>query len=271
MNHWWEVPLYVSARGLTTSRMPYGMSGLEVAFDFIDHVLRIETDRGATWTMALAPRSVAAFYSEYMEGLRSLGFEVPIWPHPVELVEAIPFPEDETHASYDAAAAQQFWRALAQADRVLQDFRGGFVGKCSPVHFFWGSFDLACTRFSGRVAPEHPGGVPHLADWVTREAYSHECISAGWWPGTPDSPVTDAAFYAYAYPEPDGCRAAPILPADASYLPALGEWVLPYERVRTAPEPDAAAQAFFESTYDAAARLGGWDRAALDRSPQARP
>jgi hypothetical protein len=264
LNHWWQVPLYVSARGLTTSRMPYGTRGFSVEFDFVDHELELQCDDGRAWAMELAPRSVADFYAAYMDGLRALDIDVEIRPVPVEVADGIPFASDETHASYDARAAHDFWRALAQAARVLEIFRGRFVGKSSPVHFFWGSFDLACTRFNGARAPQHPGGVPGLADWVTREAYSHACISAGWWPGTLGGPVAEPAFYAYAYPEPEGCPAAPIRPAAGSYNGMMHEWVLPYGDVRSAPDPDAAAIEFFQSTYEAAATLGGWDRAALE-------
>jgi len=270
VNHWWQVALYVSARGLRTSRIPYGTRGFEVEFDFIAHELAITDDDGARWTMALAPRSVAAFHREYMTGLRALDLDVRIRPRPTEVQEAIPFAEDEKHRSYDAAAANRCWRALAQADRLLNRFRGRFLGKCSPVHFFWGGFDLACTRFSGRRAPEHPGGIPNLADRVTREAYSHECISAGWWPGTIGGPVSEPAFYAYAYPEPPGCPEAPIAPAAARYDSQVREWLLPYEAVRTAADPDQAVLDFFQSTWAAAADLGGWDRAAIER-PDRRP
>ncbi len=265
VNHWWHVPLYVSARGLTTTRVPYGEAGFEVEFDFTTHHLSIVTDRGVQWSTALRSRSVADFYHEYMAGLRTLGIEVDIWPRPVEVVEAIPFDQDEVHGTYDPEAAERFHGALAQADRVLHRFRGAFLGKCSPVHFFWGSFDLACTRFSGRPAPAHPGGIPNLADWVAREAYSHECISAGWWPGTSGSAVSEPAFYAYAYPEPAGCPEAPIQPAAGRYEWALREWILPYESVRQAEDPDDDAMAFFQSTYSAAAELGGWSRDVLER------
>lgn len=265
VNHWWHVPLYVSARGLTTTRMPYGERGFEVELDFVEHRLTIDTDRGKQWSTPLRPRTVADFYGDYMEGLRTLGFDVHIWPHPVEVAEPIPFDEDDVHGSYEPETVERFRSALAQADRILQRFRGRFLGKCSPVHFFWGSFDLACTRFSGRAAPTHPGGVPHLADWVAREAYSHECISAGWWPGTAGSAVSEPAFYAYAYPEPDGCSRAPIQPSDARYEWELREWVLPYEAARTADERDANVMAFLESTYATAAELGGWSRDTLER------
>ena len=262
VNHWWNVTLYVTARGLTTSAMPCRSATIELSFDFIDHVVRIETSEGAVEEVALRPRSVADFYHAVMDALRKAGVEVHIWPHPVEIVEAIPFAKDETHGSYDADAARRFWLAVAQSTHVMQTFRGRFIGKCSPVHFWWGSFDLSCTRFSGRRAPRHPGGVPNCPDYVTLEAYSHECISAGWWPG--GGAVDDAAFYAYAYPEPDGCAAAPLQPAEAMYHPVLREWVLPYEAVRRSAAPDAALLAFLESTYDAAATLGKWDRASLE-------
>jgi hypothetical protein len=263
INHWWQATLYVTPRGLTTSAIPSGERVLELTFDFVDHVLRAEVSDGAMREVALAPRSVADFYSELMATLRALGIEVKIWPHPVEVERAIPFDQDREHASYDAEHAARFWRVLLQASRVLQEFRGGFLGKCSPVHFFWGSFDLACTRFSGRRAPLHPGGVPNLADWVVREAYSRECISVGWWPGS--GQVPEPAFYAYAYPEPVGCPEAPIRPEGARYEWSLREWVLPYEAVRTAADPEATLLPFCESTYDVAATLGGWDRAALER------
>jgi len=196
---------------------------------------------------------------------------VRIWPVPVEIADGIPFPNDETHASYDAEAAQRFWRALAQAARVLEIFRGRFIGKSSPVHFFWGSFDLACTRFNGARAPQHPGGVPGLADWVTREAYSHACISAGWWPGAIGSPVTEPVFYAYSYPEPAGCPTAKIRPDAGYYHDVMHEWILPYEAVRTAADPDALALDFFQSTYETAASLGGWERASLERAKASAP
>ncbi len=265
VNHWWQIPLYVSVRGLTTTRIPYRDGGFAVDFDFVDHRLVVETDHGGRWTTELAQRTVADFYGDYMDGLASLGVDVRIWTRPVEVMEPIPFEEDDVHGSYDADAAHRFWHALAQADRSLQGFRGRFLGKCSPVHFFWGSFDLACTRFSGRTAPAHPGGVPNLGDWVAREAYSHECISAGWWPGTAGSAVAEPAFYAYAYPEPEGCPEAPVAPAAGRYEWALREWVLPSAAVRDAADPDAEVDAFLESTYSAAAELGGWDREALER------
>jgi hypothetical protein len=269
VNHWWQIPLYVSARGLTTSRIPYGNAGFSVELDFIDHIIQIQRDDDRTWSMTLAPRSVADFFQAYMSGLRSLDLDVHIWPVPVEIADGIRFTDDETHGSYDARAAHDFWRALAQAARVLEIFRGRFIGKASPVHFFWGSFDLACTRFNGERAPQHPGGVPGLPDWITREAYSHACISAGWWPGALDSPIAEPAFYAYAYPEPKGCPTATIRPNAGFYHDVMHEWILPYDAVRTATDPDTTALEFFQSTYDAAATLGGWDRASLERAETA--
>jgi hypothetical protein len=255
----------VSARGLTTSRMPYDTDGFSVELDFIEHNLQILRDDGRSWSMALAPRSVADFYDAYLSGLHSLDIDVHIWPVPVEVSDPIPFTQDETHASYDAKAAHDFWRALAQSARVLEVFRGRFIGKASPVHFFWGSFDLACTRFNGARAPQHPGGVPGLPDWITREAYSHACISAGWWPGAIGSPMPDPVFYAYAYPEPEGCPTAKIRPDAGYYHSVMHEWILPYETVRTAANPDSMVLDFFQSTYEAAATLGKWDRPSLER------
>lgn len=270
-NHWWHVTLYLTARGLTTSPMPYRGRAIEVEFDLLDHLLVARTSDGATRTLPLVPRSVADFYQEYRALLRALDVEARIWPVPQELADATPFPEDRVHAAYDADAAQRYWRILVQADRLLKQFRTGFVGKCSPSHVWWGALDLACTRFSGRTAPPHPGGFPNLADWVMREGYSHECISAGWWPGTIGGAVDEPAFYAYAYPEPDGCAAAPVRPAACRYHPVMREWILPYEAVRTATEPDRAVLEFLESTYQAAATLAGWDRAALRHTPPVKP
>src|SRR5256712_190766 len=263
MNHWWNVTLYVTARGLTTGPMPSGERTFEVELDFLDHVLALRVSDGATRTLRLAPRSVAEFYREYLALLESLGLAVRIRPLPVEVVEAVPFPDDQKHAAYDADAAHRCFRVLAQADRVLKEFRGGFLGKCSPVHFWWGGFDLSCTRFSGRRAPLHPAGLPNLADRVTREAYSHECVSAGWWPG--GGVLREPAFYAYAYAEPAGLSAAAIRPREAYYHRELREFILPYDAVRTAARPDEMLLAFLQSTYDAAADLLGWDRAALER------
>ena len=268
-NHWWQVPLYVTTRGLGTSPIPHGERTFEVDFDFVDHRLVVRTSAGLAETLPLVPQTVAEFYGRYFDLLRSLGIELTIHPVPNEVLSPLPFHLDDVHGSYDPVAARRFWQALVQADRVLKEFRGGFLGKCSPVHFWWGSFDLSCTRFSGRAAPPHPGGVPNLPDRVTREAYSHECISAGWWPGNGGGPVREPAFYAYAYPEPAGCPQAAILPAEASYHPLLHEWILPYAAVLRSPAPDTLLRDFFGSTYEAAARLGGWDRAALERRPPA--
>lgn len=264
VNHSWHVTLYVTARGLTTSPIPYGARTFEVQFDFVDHRLVIATSDGAVETLALRPQSVADFYAEVFAALRRLGIDVRINTVPNEIADGIPFEQDRTHAAYDGAAAHRFWRALVQADRVLKAFRARFIGKCSPVHFFWGSFDLAVTRFSGRTAPPHPGGVPHLPDRVAREAYSHEVSSAGFWPGGANVPF--AAFYSYAYPEPAGYAAAHVRPSGGRYDGTLHEFLLPYDDVRTARDPDAALLEFLQSTYEAAADLGRWDRAALERS-----
>jgi Family of unknown function (DUF5996) len=259
MNHWWEVPLYVSARGLTTSAIPYGGGIFEVEFDFVEHVVRIETSRGETEILDLAPRSVASFYREFMTSLKSLGIEVKIWPMPVEVPNPIRFDQDTTHASYDASHAGRFWRILVSLEPVFQKFRGRFIGKNSPTHFFWGSFDLAVTRFSGRVAPERPG-----ADKVTHDAYSHEVSSVGWWPG--DADLGGPAFYSYAAPEPPGFGNYPVKPAEARYDDRLKEFLLLYDDVRTAADPRAAILDFCQSTYEAAAISGNWDRASLERS-----
>ena len=264
-NHYWHTALYLTPRGLSTSAMPCGARALDLELDFLAHRLRARTSHGETAEMPLAAAPVRDFYREYRELLSSLGAEVRLWTMPVEIEGAVPFDADDVHDAYDADAVQRCWRVLLQSERVLQRFRGEFLGKCSPVHFWWGSFDLACTRFSGRRAPVHPGGVPNLADHVTRESYSHECISAGWWPGTIGGAITEPAYYAYAYPEPAGCDTAPVRPAAARYDVQMHEWILPYEAVRTAADPDAELYAFLESTYEAAADLGGWDRAALER------
>ncbi|MGH7651149.1 MAG: DUF5996 family protein [Gemmatimonadaceae bacterium] len=264
-NHWWQTALYVTSRGLTTSPMPYRDRTVEVEFDLIDHALAITASDGETRTIPLVPRTVADFYDDYLSTLRSVGVDVRIWPVPNELPDVVRFPDDRQHASYDPDAASRCWRALVAVDRALKEFRGRFIGKSSPSHFWWGSFDISCTRFSGRTAPRHPGGFPNLPDYVTREAYSHECISAGWWPGTLAGPVAEPAFYAYSYPEPAGCDVALIKPAGAYYHPDMHEWVLPYENVRMSAEPQALVLEFFQSTYSAAADLGRWDRAALER------
>lgn len=264
VNHWWNSTLYVSARGLTTSLMPYPGGGAEIEFDFARHELVMTTTGGATRRMALAPRTVADFYAEYRSHLDGLGIGVRISPVPNEIPDAIPFEADDVHDDYDAEAMHRFWISLVDAHRVMSRFRARFRGKASPVHFFWGAFDLAVTRFSGRPAPRHPGGVPHLPNWVVREAYSHEVCSAGFWPG--GSGISYPAFYSYAYPEPAGFRQAPVRPAGASYNPQLGEFLLPYEEVRQAASPDGVLLDFLESTYQAAANLGRWDRSALERS-----
>lgn len=264
-NHWWQVALYPTSRGLTTSPMPYGRRVVQVDFDFIDHQLLARTSDGGSASLALVPRSVADFYAEYMKLLHSLGVPVKIWPVPVELPEVIPFAEDREHGSYDADAVNRFWRVLVQSDRVMREFRGRFIGKASPVHFFWGSFDLAATRFSGRLAPPHPGGAPHVGDWVMREAYSHELSSVGFWPG--GGAVDEPAYYSYAYPEPPGYADALVEPEDAYYNRTLREFILPYESVRNAPSPEEKLMTFLESSYEAAANAGHWDRSALERAP----
>jgi hypothetical protein len=258
VNHWWNVPLYVTTRGLTTSRIPYGHRAFEIWFDFRRHQLVLETSDGILKTLPLAPRSVADFYQEFMALLRSAGIDVKIWRMPVEIPNPIPFDQDRVHASYDPTAVEKFWRILLSVDAVFSQFRSGFIGKCSPVHFFWGSFDLAVTRFSGRRAPERPD-----ADAITREAYSHEVSSVGFWPGGGD--VKDAAFYSYTAPEPPGFKEASVRPAAAHYAKPPGEFFLMYEDVRKAESPTAALLEFCQSTYDAGARLGNWDRTALER------
>src|SRR5271154_6702512 len=258
LNHWWGVPLYVSARGLTTSAIPYSLGVFEAEFDFISHVLRFTTSRGETKTIALAPRSVADFYRAFKATLAALSIEAKIWPMPVEIPNPIRFDQDIVHASYDPVYANRFWRILATVDPIFKEFRARFIGKASPVHFFWGSGDLAATRFSGRRAPERPG-----ADAVTREAYSHEVSSVGWWPGNGgfDAPM----FYAYAAPEPPGFRESKVRPAQASYNTQISEFLLPYDEVRNSADPTAMLLEFFQSTYEAAANLGKWDRAALEK------
>jgi hypothetical protein len=262
VNHWWQVTLYVTARGLTTSPVPCGARMLSIDFDFVDHKLIIRTSDGAVEQLALEPMAVADFYREVMRRLRALGIEVRIWTMPSEIEDAIAFEQDRAHATYEAAYANAFWRALLQAGRVLQQFRSGFLGKASPVHFFWGSFDLAVTRFSGRPAPAHQGSAPNVANWVMREAYSHEVSSCGFWPG--NGGFGQPAFYSYAYPEPAGFSAADIA-APAFYFEEYGQFILPYDAVRMAERPDEMLLAFLQATYEAAAGLGGWDRA-LERS-----
>jgi len=264
-NHWWQVTLYVTTRGLTTSPMPVGDRLLEIELDFLGHLLVMHTNDGEERVLPLVPRSVAEFYAKYRDALHSLGVALRIYPRPSELADATPFADDRDHASYDRQAVGRWWHALASADRVLKAFRGHFLGKSSPSHFFWGAFDLACTRFSGRRAPLYTGAVPNCPSYVMQEGYSHECISAGWWPGSLGSPVEEAAFYAYAYPEPVGCATAPIRPAQASYNTTMREWILPYEAVRHAANPDAMITEFLESTYEAAATRAGWNNLDLVR------
>jgi len=261
-NHWWQVTLHVSARGLATGPMPYGSRTLDMEFDFLEHELVLRTDQGAVREIALRPRSVADFYQVYLEALDTLGIRVDLWPVPVEVEHPVRFTDDQTHASYDPEYANRFWRILVQVDDVFKRFRGRFLGKSSPVHFFWGSFDLAVTRFSGRRAPARAG-----ADRVTREAYSHEVISAGFWPGS--GAVQEAAFYAYAAPEPAGLRDVPPQPTAAYYQPEMGLFILPYAAVRTATSPVATLQEFLQSTYDVAAELARWDRDTLERPLEA--
>jgi hypothetical protein len=259
VNHWWNVPLYVSARGLTTTAMPYEERFFEMEFDFVDHNLAIKCSDGTTSLVPLVPKSVATFYEETMTALRDLRINVNIWKMPVEVPDPIPFDEDRQHAAYDRDYVERFWQVLRSSDRVLQEFRSRFIGKCSPVHFFWGSFDLAVTRFSGRPAPPRPD-----ADVITREAYSHEVISHGWWPG--HGPLGKAAFYSYTAPAPDGLSEAKVRPEQAFYSKDLGEFLLLYDDVRTAADPDEALMDFCQSTYEAGANLGNWDRASLERS-----
>ena len=261
LNHWWRVPLYVTARGLTTSPIPYDTRTFEIDFDFIDHNLLINTSDGASETIQLVPRSVADFYKELMTRLRSIGIEVKIRAIPDEVQNPIPFAEDYEHASYDPEYANRFWRILVQTDRVFEEFRSRFTGKCSPVHFFWGSFDLAVTRFSGRTAPEREG-----ADLITREAYSHEVISHGFWPG--GGALSGAAFYSYTAPAPDGLDKARIQPAQAFYSSAMSEFLLMYDDMRQSDSPDTALMEFLQSTYEAGATLANWDRASLERAAE---
>jgi hypothetical protein len=261
VNHWWNVPLYVTDRGLTTSLIPRRDGGFEVAFDFVDHQLHITTTEDAERTMTLEPRSVANFYADFMAQLDDLGLHTAIWTMPVEIPGAIPFDTDEQHASYDAPKVRDFWLALVQMDRVFTDFRSRFIGKNSPVHLFWGALDLCVTRFSGRAAPLHPGGAPNCGPFVMHEAYSHEVSSAGYWPGGGGEGV----FYSYAYPEPSGYRDEPVTPDEVRYDDGLQEFVLPYELVRTSRDPDATLLEFLQTTYAAAANRAEWDRGALER------
>jgi hypothetical protein len=261
VNHFWNVTFYLTARGMTTEAMPYESGTVEVRFDFIDHKLLIETDQGRTAEIALKPQSVAEFYTKFMAAIANLGVTTKIWTMPCEVPNPTPFEQDQAHASYDPEAVNKFWRITVWVDQVFQEFRAEFIGKVSPVHFFWGSFDLAVTRFSGRPAPERPG-----ADPITREAYSHEVSSAGFWPGGGD--IKAPAFYSYAAPEPAGFAEQKVRPQAAYYHPQLKEFLLMYDDVRAAASPKAALMEFLRSTYDAAANLGKWDRKALERSPR---
>jgi hypothetical protein len=259
MNHWWEVPFYLNAVGLTTSPIPYRSGVFEIYFDFIHHKLVIQTSHAASKTLALAPHSVADFYREFMETLASLGIEVKIWKMPVEIPDPIPFDQDTMHASYDPEYAHRFWRILVSCDAIFKQFRAGFIGKASPVHFFWGSFDMAVTRFSGRRAPERVG-----ADVITREAYSHEVISSGFWPG--GGGIKGAAFYTYAAPEPSGFGQRPVSPSRTFYDPQLKEFLLMYDDVRLSHSPRSTLLDFLQSTYDAGADLGQWNRRELEKA-----
>lgn len=263
LNHWWQVPLYVSSRGLTTSMIPHGSTAFDIEFDFCAHHLVIRVIDGSSQTIGLRPMSVADFYTRVMAALDELGLETAISATPNEVDPAIPFADDTVHASYDPDPIHAFWLQLVHADRVMQQFRSSFIGKVSPVHFFWGGFDLASTRFSGRTAPVHPGGVPNCADWVMEEGYSHELSSCGFWPGGGE----EGAFYAYAYPTPEGFADYPVSPAGAFYSAQFGEFLLPYETVRASSDPDRMVLEFLETTYEAAAELGSWNRAALERDP----
>ena len=267
VNHSWSVTLYPTVRGLTTSPMPYGTRMLQIDFDFIDHVLLLQTSEGDRSVLPLKPMTVAAFYQQVMTALDDVHAPVRIWHMPVEIAQPIPFETDHTHQAYDAAYAQRFWRILLQTTRVFTIFRARFTGKVSLIHLFWGALDLACTRFSGRLAPEHPS-MAGLPDRVTRDAYSHEVSSCGFWPGAPG---TEPFFYSYAYPEPPGYAASSIAPAQAFYDAKLGEFIFPYEEMRRSADPDSALLAFLQSTYEAAANCAQWDRAALEVAPKADP
>lgn len=262
MNHWWNVVLYVSARGLSTGLIPHADKGFSIDFDFIDHQLVVCTTGGDRRTVPLGPGPIAQFYREVMGVLDELGLSTHIWPMPVEIVGAIPFDTDHHHIAYDGDQVHRFWLALVQINRVFEVFRSRFIGKVSPVHLFWGALDLAVTRFSGRTAPKHPGGAPNCGPQVMWEAYSHEVSSAGYWPG----PDGEGVFYSYAYPEPAGYRDAPVAPGPAAFDEGLGEFTLPYTAVRQADDPDAVLLEFLQSTYEVAADLGNWGRAALERA-----
>ena len=264
INHGWHSTLYVTSRGLTTSPIPHGAKIFQIDFDFIDHALVITVSDGAIARVPLEPKTVAVFYRQVMDALHGVGIDVRIHAKPNEVLDPIPFERDEVHRAYDAHAVNRFWRVLVQSDRVFKQFRSGFIGKGSLVHLFWGALDLAVTRFSGRTAPEHPGGIPNLPDRITREAYSHEVSSAGFWAG--GGAISYPAYYSYAYPSPPGFAEARVMPAEAFYAKDLGEFILPYDAVRTAADPDRKLLDFLQSTYVAAADLAKWDRAALESS-----
>jgi hypothetical protein len=263
INHCWGVTLYPTVRGVTTSPMPYGGRTLQIDFDFVDHALLVEASGGNRASIALKPMTVAAFYRQFTDALAKVHMPVKIWPVPVEVADPIPFEKDDAHKEYDAEYAQRFWRILLESTRVIEIFRARFRGKVSPIHLFWGAMDLACTRFSGRTAPEHPS-MAGLADRVTRDAYSHEVSSCGFWPGAPG---IEAFFYSYAYPEPPGYREYAVAPAEARFDANFGEFILPYEEMRRSADPDAALLEFLQSTYEAAASCANWDRGALDCIP----
>ena len=263
INHCWNATLYPTATGLTTSLIPYRTRAFQIDFDFLNHQLRVQSSDGGQAALGLEPQSVATFYRRLMQEMERLELPVPIHRWPNEVADVIAFDQDETHRAYDPEYANRFWRVLLQASRVLHQFRARFIGKCSPVHFFWGAPDLAVTRFSGRRAPQHPGGIPHLPDWVTRDAYSHEVSSCGFWPG--GGPIPHAAFYAYAYPEPPGFSTAPVEPRGAFYSTDLKEFILPYDVVRQSDSPDDTLLDFLQTTYEAAADLATWDRRSLER------
>ncbi|WP_433282949.1 DUF5996 family protein [Pseudonocardia xinjiangensis] len=263
VNHWWNVPLYVTSRGLTTSLIPHNSGrNFQIDFDFHDHQLQITTSDGQLRSLALEPRNVADFYNRVLNHLNDLGLTTRIWPRPVEIENAIPFDNDDTHASYDRDHVQRYWRTLVQIDRVMHEFRGRFLGKASPVHLWWGALDLATSRFSGRPAPPHPGGAPNIGPHVMLEAYSYEVSSCGYWPDG-----DHGLFYSYVYPEPDGFRDAPVEPVGAYYSEELGEFVLPYERVRESADPEKLLLDFLQTTYEAAAEYAGWQRPTLERTP----
>ncbi len=269
LNHAWHATLYVTPSGLTTSPIPHGLRTFEISFDFIRHEVAVQCNDGGRSTVPLEPQSVATFYRRLMEAMRALDLRMHIYRRPSEIVDAIPFDQDEIHSAYDREYANRFWRVLVQVDRVFKEFRAEYLGKGSPVHLFWGALDLAVTRFSGRPAPEHPGGIPNLPDWVTREAYSHEVSSCGFWPG--GGPIPYPAFYSYGYPEPAGFSQAFVQPSGAFYSADLREFILPYDVVRESAAPDSTLRAFVQSTYEAAADLGKWERRALERTADPRP